>query len=94
MEVNVRGLIAERDWLMRECQRLGCVVFPSLANFFLLQPPASVPARDIYQTLIEKHRLVVRYFPGRPGLENLLRITVGLPKQNETFLTALTQLLP
>jgi histidinol-phosphate aminotransferase len=134
MEENVRGLIAERDRLMGECRRLGCAVFPSVANFFLLEPPdraadrrlslressaafaerkatldapfaerkatlaetaAPQTAADrIYHRLLEEHRLVVRRFAGRPGLENVLRISVGTPEQNAVFLAALSQLLP
>ena len=103
MEKNVRALIAERDRLMRECERLGCTVFPSKANFFLLRPPASAVslgerdrrrATELYQTLLEKHRLVVRRFAGRPGLENLLRISVGSPEHNDLFLSSLAELLP
>ena len=40
MEENVLGLLGERDRLMRQCERLGCVVFPSAANFFLGSRPA------------------------------------------------------
>jgi histidinol-phosphate aminotransferase len=105
MEENVLRLIAERERLMRECERLGCAVFPSTANFFLLQPFSDSPlplgegpgvraAERIYQALLEQHRLVVRRFAGRPGLEHLLRITVGTPEQNDIFLTVLSQLLP
>jgi histidinol-phosphate aminotransferase len=94
MEQNVLRLMADRDQLTRQCERLGCIVFPTAANFFLLQPPPGVPARHIYQTLLEKHRLVVRQFAGRPDLEHLLRVTVGTPQQNEIFLNALSQLLP
>jgi histidinol-phosphate aminotransferase len=116
MEENVLGLLGERDRLMRQCERLGCVVFPSAANFFLWQPPggagggpcgAGVPparatgtatppssAARIYQELLERHRLVVRRFAGRPGLEHLLRTSTGTPEQNDIFLAALSQLLP
>ena len=63
-------------------------------EFFLLQPPPGVPALHVYQTLLEKHRLVVRQFAGRPGLEHLLRITVGTSEQNALFLHALSQFRP
>jgi histidinol-phosphate aminotransferase len=95
MERNVRALIAERSRLMQGCRQLDCFVFPSEANFFLMRPPAQQrqTAETIYQSLLERHRLIVRRFAGRPGLEGLLRISVGLPEHNHIFLSTLRDLL-
>jgi len=95
MEERVLAQIAERNRLMQGCRQLGCVVFPSAANFFLFQPPPDQPhtAQTIYEYLLEKHRLVVRWFSEGPAMENLLRITVGLPEQNRLFLQALASIL-
>ncbi|MEN6451969.1 MAG: histidinol-phosphate transaminase [Thermoguttaceae bacterium] len=94
MEQNVRNLVAERGRLGDECRRLGCEVFPSKANFFLLRPPASVSAKKLYDDLIERFSLVVRRFDGSPELDPLLRVTVGLPEHNDFLLSCLRQLLP
>ena len=64
MEANVRTLIAGRTKLMRGCERLGCTVFPSTANFFLFRPPAGVSAQTLHEELIATRRLVLRRFAG------------------------------
>jgi histidinol-phosphate aminotransferase len=94
MEQSVRRILAERERLMAGCRRLGCEVFASRANFFLLRPPDGVMAKSVYDGLTQRRRLVVRWFGGRPGLENLLRISVGRPEENDLFLTTLAELLP
>lgn len=94
MERNVRRILAERHRLATECRRLGCEVYPSKANFFLLKPPAGMAAKQLYDDLIERFSLVVRRFSGRPELDDLLRVTVGLPEHNDFFLSCLRQLLP
>ncbi|MEN6459344.1 MAG: histidinol-phosphate transaminase [Thermoguttaceae bacterium] len=94
MERNVRGLIAERTRLAAGCRQLGCEVFPSKANFFLLRPPAGVVAKQLYDELIERFSLVVRRFDGSAQLDGLLRVTVGLPEHNDFLLSSLRQLLP
>ena len=46
--------VAERARLMQGCRQLGCDVFPSKANFFLVRPPHGVSAKLVYQHLIDK----------------------------------------
>ena len=59
---------------------LGLRRFADMRNFFLLRPPPRVAAQQVYDALIEKYNLVVRRYEAAPGLDNLLRITVGLPR--------------
>ena len=94
MERNVRELIAARNILAAECERLGCSVFPSRTNFFLLRPPRGVSAQMLQESLLENHRIVVRRFPNVPEMENLLRVSVGTPEHNELFLSSIAKLLP
>lgn len=94
MERNVGRILAERDKLMDGCRRLGCTVYPSKANFFLMQPPLQLAAKVAYDELLASHRLVVRWFRDKPGLENCLRISVGLHEHNQLFLSFLAEMLP
>ncbi len=93
MERNVRLLISERERVARECRRLGCVVFPSMANFLLLHLPKGISLPSIYDTLLE-NRLVIRRFDTIPAWSDVLRVSIGLPLQNDMFLASLSRFLP
>jgi len=94
MENTVRLLIAERERIAEECRRLGCRVFPSAANFLLLQLPETVSARKICDDLLQRDRIVIRRFEAIPAWKNTVRVSVGLPDQNDLFLRSLSRLLP
>lgn len=94
MENNVCRLIEARDRLAEKCRDLGCTTYDSRANFFLLRPPEGISAESVQNYLIEKERIVVRRFSCTPGLENLLRISVGTPEQNKLFIALLSELIP
>lgn len=94
MERNVRLLISERERVAGECRRLRCKVFPSMANFLLLQLPEGVCAQKIYDDLIERDRLVIRRFAAIPAWKNVVRVSIGSPAQNDLFLRSLPRFLP
>jgi histidinol-phosphate aminotransferase len=65
---------------------MGLTCLPSQANFLLvIDPPSDAPA--LVDTLL-RQGVIVRPMTGF-GLPNALRVTVGLPEQNERFLAAL-----
>ncbi len=67
-------------------------VFPSEANFILFRvPPARADA--IYDGLQEAGILIKNLHGSTDALRDCLRVTVGLPEENEAFLAALAQLL-
>jgi histidinol-phosphate aminotransferase len=66
---------------------LGLGVAPSQANFLLVDFGA--PGRDIYEKLLRKG-VIVRPMP--PPLTNWLRITIGLPEENDRLLAAVGEL--
>jgi len=83
--VNQQGL----DYLSSEMQDLGLSVIPSVANFVAID--LSQPALPIYEQLLRKGvivRPVVNY-----GMPNHLRVSVGLPEDNQVFVRALEQVL-
>ncbi|HZF15241.1 MAG TPA: histidinol-phosphate transaminase [Steroidobacteraceae bacterium] len=84
---RVAMLVAERDKLAQRLARSAAVrrVFPSAANFLLVEFAQAGRA-------FEKMRaagLLVRDVRRQPGLGSCLRITIGLPEQNERLVTAL-----
>lgn len=81
--------------LPRECRRvraacatLGCEVFDSDANFFLMRTPRPVAA-----ALAKRGILVRDVSAHHPSLAGCVRVTVGTPAINRRFLRALEAVL-
>jgi len=65
----------------------GVTVFPSDANFLLFRTPHA--SRSVFEGL-RARGVLVRDLGGRPGpLHRCLRVTVGAPEENGSFLDAL-----
>jgi histidinol-phosphate aminotransferase len=77
----------ERKRLTHSLLALGLEVLPSQANFVLVN--VGRPARLVYERLLERG-VIVRPFGNLP---TSLRVTCGLPHENDRFLTALEQVL-
>lgn len=84
---KVRG---DREQLATDLRTSKFRVWPSSANFLLVQPPNNT-AQRLYQRLKEK-QIMIRYF-SEPGLDDKLRITVGTPEQNARMISAIRELL-
>jgi len=81
LEVNASGI----DYLTRELQALGYTVEPSDTNFVLARLGANV-----YDDLL-KRGVIVRPMAGF-GLPEHVRISVGLPEENERLVDALREM--
>ena len=85
IECNRQGY----DQLTAGFEQLGLSYISSAGNFVAVQIPGDVPA--LYQALLLKGVIV------RPialyGMPNHLRISIGLPEENQRFLDTLAQLL-
>jgi histidinol-phosphate aminotransferase len=77
----------ERGRLSRALTEFGFAVSPSQANFVYME--LHRPARPIYDALLRKG-VIVRPFGALP---TKLRVTVGTPRENERFLTALKEVV-
>jgi histidinol-phosphate aminotransferase len=77
----------ERTRLARGLESMGLRVVPSQANFVLVD--LGRPARPIYDGLLERG-VIVRPFGNLP---TSLRVTCGLPHEDDRFLTALKEVL-
>lgn len=85
-EAQIEEILANRDELWMELQTIENIkVFPSSANYFLIQVPE---APRVHKELIEEG-ILVRYLGGGPGLENCLRITVGTKEENSFLIEKL-----
>ncbi|MBE2894266.1 histidinol-phosphate transaminase [Spirabiliibacterium falconis] len=70
-------------------EQKGLEYVPSKGNFIMLN--LQQPAAPIYQKLLEQG-VIVRPIAGY-GLPNHLRISIGLPEENQRFIDALTAVL-
>jgi len=85
-------IIAERDRVSRAIARLsGFDVSPSQANFLWVGTPR--PAKDVYEALIERKILVRSFHKAGGRMADHLRITLGVPDENDRLIEALTALI-
>lgn len=82
----VDKIISAREYLTRELTAMKFHVVPSQANFIFACPPDG--AADEVFALLRGKAIIVRYFPG-PLTGKFLRITVGLPEENDALLRTL-----
>ena len=71
----------EMDKVRRGLQRLGFEALPSEANFLYFD--VKQDGRKIFNALL-REGIIVRHIEGR-----MLRVTIGLPEENQLFLHAL-----
>jgi histidinol-phosphate aminotransferase len=88
---NVKAIVAERDRLLSELNKLGWLkTFPSQANFIfchVLKGKASQIQREL-----QNRGILIRYFD-LPLLQNSLRISVGKPEQTDALIKALKEVV-
>jgi len=91
VRLKVRETLVERDRLISEISKLrGVKVYPSVANFFLIELVER--DRDEVYTDMLKRGFVLRRLDD-PALRRCLRISVGLPEDNDALLEALREVL-
>ncbi len=81
-----RAVTAHREALTSALQDLGFVVLPSAANFVFARHPAHEGAE--LAAALRARAVLVRHFQ-QPRIHPFVRITVGLPTENETLIEAL-----
>ncbi|HEV2369951.1 MAG TPA: histidinol-phosphate transaminase, partial [Acidimicrobiales bacterium] len=91
MEARVAGIVEERGRIAAALAALPVDAWPSDANFILFRP-RTLPADDVWDQLVARS-VLVRDCSRWPGLEGCLRVTVGTPAENTTFLAALAEVL-
>jgi len=91
MEARVALLTEERGRIAATLVDLPVESWPSDANFILFRPLA-VPAKQVWTHLLDRS-VLVRDCSEWPGLDGCLRVTVGLPEENDRFLAALDESL-
>jgi histidinol-phosphate aminotransferase len=88
--LNVEKVLRSRPILQQQLENSGFKVWPSAANFLLVQPPPNLQAIELQQSL-KKQGILIRYF-NLPGVEDKLRITIGTDAQNEKLWRCLAEI--
>jgi histidinol-phosphate aminotransferase len=91
METRVAMLKEERGRIAAALAEQPVQVWPSDANFILFRPTRR-GAREVWDKLLDAS-VLVRDCSEWPGLAGCLRVTVGLPTENDRFLAALSESL-
>ena len=78
------------DWMEKELAALGMAVVPSQTNFILVRTPGD--AGELTQALLHKG-VIVRPMHAFGLGDGALRISVGLPEENQLCLQALKEIL-
>lgn len=89
VQASVRLNQEEMARLKANLQRLGLSWLPSAGNFLCVHLGSQ--AGEIYQALL-RHGVIVRPIGGAYQLPEYLRVSIGLPRENDRFVQALTQL--
>ncbi len=81
-----------KKFLQAGLENLGCTVWPSNANFIMFGLPDKGPsAPEVLEYLLEKG-IIIRSLKSY-GLPGLLRVSIGNPHENRSFLCALKEIL-
>jgi histidinol-phosphate aminotransferase len=79
-----------RGWLTTQLTELGVKVWPSHGNFLLAA--AGIPGEELTRQLLEQG-IIVSSGQRRFSLPDHIRITVGLPEQNQRFIEVMSTIL-
>lgn len=91
MEERVDLIKSERSRIFAAISEMECDVWPSGSNFILFRPRSS-SASVVWQRMVDAG-VLVRDFSTVKRLSGCLRVTVGTPDENSTFLSALSAAL-
>lgn len=88
VKLNEKG----RAWLTRGMEKLGARVYPSWANFLLVDFAALGVAGGVVYEELMRRGVIVRPMGGY-GLRNMVRISIGLMEENQILVAALKEIL-
>ena len=87
---NFRKVIATREQLSRDLEKLGFETAPSQTNFIFARPPKF--AAEAWLQKLRDRRILVRWFRD-PSVREYLRITIGTPAQAAALVRAAKAIL-
>ena len=88
LRAHIKSIVSERDNLFKEMKKIGTIYpYPSEANFILFR--VQEPDR-IYKGLMKRGVLIRNI---NNVIRGCLRVTVGTPYENRTFINSLKEVL-
>jgi histidinol-phosphate aminotransferase len=88
LDEQANRIRTDRDSLVTQLQKLdGITVYPSQTNFVLFRTPTGQATR-IFNAL-KNAGVLIKNLDTPGALQDCLRVTVGTPRENEAFVTAL-----
>ncbi|NOY63867.1 MAG: histidinol-phosphate transaminase [Nitrospirae bacterium] len=81
LKINHEG----KEYLYKEFERLGIKYVPTEANFIYITGLEKPDAVELYEGLLKKGVIV------RPMGRDTIRVTIGLPEENRTFIKTLEE---
>jgi histidinol-phosphate aminotransferase len=88
-EKTLRVIHSGLKYLYRELDRLRIGYYPTQTNFLLIDVERD--AKSVYEKMLRQGVIVRAMTPY--GYPNFIRVTVGLPQENERFIAALEKVL-
>lgn len=93
MNRRVAAVVEERDRVSAAMADFGLKVWPSQANFVLVDvTPSGLSGDAVWQALVDRS-VLVRNCSGWAGLANCLRVTVGTPEENKRLIETVGEAL-
>lgn len=90
-ENTIEEIVFERGKLIEAMREIkGVEVFDSESNFIVFRVKK---AARVWRDLLACHSILIRDVSREEGLANCLRVTVGSPRENEAFITALKEIV-
>lgn len=90
IQKTIDNSVSGRGWLSQQLAELGVKVWPSQGNFLLMA--AGIPSQDLTEQLLQ-HGIMVTCGQRRFALPDHIRVTVGLPDQNQRFVEVMAKIL-
>jgi histidinol-phosphate aminotransferase len=87
IETNKTGMA----YLKKELNQLGVMQIPSATNFITTVWESEEKANNLVQELLE-NGIIVRFLKGF-GWPNCIRISIGLPEENQQFIACIKEIL-
>ena len=88
MRAAVSAVVAERERVAAALRQMGFTVLPSKGNFLFVD--AARPSGPLAEALLDQGVIVKPW--RQAGYETFLRVSIGLPRENEQFLDALRRM--
>lgn len=83
--------VTGKEYFYNELRAMGIEYVPSQTNFILIN--SRTDADTVVRKLAEEYNVLVGNAKQRWDMDNWIRVTVGLPEENEAFIAALKKVL-